>query len=483
MYDKKYLNKVRHNEDVPLKIPKDFKFVKEPYRHQVVTFMYGLHHKDLAILSTMGTGKTYCAINIARYWMQQNEAKRALVISPTSVLTNWVDEVHMFSNRRAIALHHPVREKRLALFKQPADFYIINFEATRRFMKQILKLSPDIVIFDESSRIANPNAQQTKACIEIAGLTKYRYILNGTPIANKPLDLWSQFYALDFGDTLYPKYTTFRKAYFYRFSFKTSGRWVSTYKISNKETLVQLGKEIDTVSIRYTKEECIKDMPEKTYHTRTIKLSKSAKTLYEEMYDNAKLEIAQLGQNITAEIMLTKFVKALQITSGYLKTDEGNYIELKSNPKLDELKNIINEVVPESAMVIWCKYLHTIKMVQDMLDNMHLDYLTIKGDVADKSAVAKIFQTTSIEEFPIMICQIRSGGVGINLHKASYAVFVENEWRLQDRYQAEDRIHRIGQKKVCTYIDLVVDNTIDKQVVDSIKKNNDVAEYVLQQVS
>jgi SNF2 family DNA or RNA helicase len=201
------------------------------------------------------------------------------------------------------------------------------------------------------------------------------------------------------------------------------------------------------------------------------------------MYNNAKLEIAQLGQNITAEIMLTKFVKALQITSGYLKTDEGNYIELKTNPKLDELKNIVNEVVPESAMVIWCKYLHTIKMVQDMLDNMHLDYLTIKGDVTDKSAVAKIFQTTSIEEFPIIICQIRSGGVGINLHKASYAVFVENEWRLQDRYQAEDRIHRIGQKKVCTYIDLVVENTIDKQIVDSIKKNNDIAEHVLQQVS
>ena len=273
MYDLKYLKKVRHNESIPLRIPKDFKFIEEPFRHQVVTFMHGLHHKDLAILSTMGTGKTYCAINIARWWMQQGEAKKALVVCPTSVLTNWVDEVHMFSNRKAISLHHPVRKKRLELFRQPADFYIINFEATRRFMNQILRLEPDIVIFDESSRIANPKAQQTKACIEIAGNTKYRYILNGTPIANKPLDLWSQFYVLDFGETLEDKFNVFRKAYFYSFTMKSGSKYFSVYKVANKESMNIIARKVDKVSIRYTKEECIKDMPEKTYHTRSISLS------------------------------------------------------------------------------------------------------------------------------------------------------------------------------------------------------------------
>lgn len=483
MYDKKYLKKVRHNDDVPLRIPKGFKFLAEPFRHQVVTLMYALHYKDLAILSTMGTGKTYCAINIARYWLQQSEAKKILVVSPTAVLTNWVDEVHMFSNRKAIALHHPIREKRLKLFKEPADFYIINFEATIRFMNQIRKLAPDIVIFDESSRIANPKAKQTKACIEIAGNAKYRYILNGTPIANVPLNLWSQFYALDFGDTLYPSVRAYRAAYFSHHTMKIGRRYFRKYAVRNKYALEEIAKRVNKKSIRYTKEECIKDMPEKTYHTRTINLAKAARKLYEEMYKQAKLEVAQLGQNITAKIKLTKFIKAAQITSGYVKTDEGKYIQMKHNPKLEELKGIVEEVVPESAMVIWCRHLHTIKLVQEMLDKMHLDYLTIKGETEDKSAVAKIFQESSIEDIPIIICQIRSGGVGINLHKASYAVFLENEWRLQDRYQAEDRIHRIGQKNICTYIDIVINNSIDQQIMNSIKKNNDIAEYILSYVS
>jgi SNF2 family DNA or RNA helicase len=482
MYDDKYLSKVRYNEDIPLRIPKGFKFKEEPFRHQVVTFMYALHLKDLAILSTMGTGKTYCAINIARYWIQQGEAKKVLVVCPTAVLTNWRDEVHMFSNRKAVVLHDPIREKRLKMFKEKADFYIINFEATIRFMKQLLKLDPDIIIFDESSRIANPEAKQTKACIKLASNTKYRYILNGTPIANVPINLWSQFYVLDFGESLFPSFNRYRAQYFGHFTMKVGRRYFRKYSIRNKIAMEEVAERISHRSIRYTKEECIKDMPEKTYQTRTINLSKSGRKLYDEMMEHARLELTQLDQNITAEIMLTKFIKALQVTSGYIKTDEGNYVQMKHNPKMEELKSIIEEVVPESAMVIWCKYLHTIKMVQDMLDKMKLDYLTIKGEVEDKSAVAKIFQESSIEEIPIMICQIRSGGVGINLHKASYAVFLENEWRLQDRYQAEDRIHRIGQKNICTYIDIVINNSIDQQVLESIRKNNHIAEYILQRI-
>ncbi|MHA2044096.1 MAG: DEAD/DEAH box helicase [Candidatus Thorarchaeota archaeon] len=480
----KYLKKIRHNKDVPLLLPKDFAFKEEPFRHQVVTFIYALHHKDLAIFSTMGTGKTFCGINIAKYWIEQGEANKALVVCPTAVLRNWQDEIDMFSDLSSTVLHDPIRAKRLKLFKRDTDFYIINFEATlpSRFLEQLKQLDADIIIFDESSRIANPKAQQTKACMELAGQAKYRYVLNGTPITNKPLSLWSQMYAVDFGETLGNSYTAFRREYFQGIKMQSGGAFFSVYKIRNKQSMRELAEEIDSKSIRFLKEECIDDMPDKSYHVRRIKMPPATRVLYNKMYKHAKLEIAKLQTNVSADILLTKFVKALQITSGYLKTDDGDYIEMKKNPKLDELKMLIDEIVPESAMVIWCKYLHTISLVQQMLDDMYLDYLTIVGAVTDKSAVAKLFQQTPIDEIPIIICQIRSGGVGINLHKASYAVFLENEWRLQDRYQAEDRIHRIGQKNACTYIDLAMEDSIDEQVMESVKQNRDIAEYILSRV-
>jgi SNF2 family DNA or RNA helicase len=465
-------------------VPKGFEFVGlEPFRHQIVTLLFGLHYGDIAIFSTMGTGKTRCAIDLSRYHIQTGEVKRILVVCPSSVLGNWKKEVQKFSEHSAVVLHHQDRNKRLKLFKEDVQFYILNYEATFRFLKQILKLKADMVVFDESSRISNPKTKQTKASMEIAGHSKYRVLLNGTPIANKPLDLWAQMYCLDFGDTLGKTFGGYRRAYFATIKMKNkSGQYFSVYKIRNKNAMNEVAKRLSRKSIRYTKEECIKDLPEKTYQTRVLELPKASRKLYDEVHENAKLEILKLGQNISALIILTKFIKAAQICSGYLKTDEGNYIKLKTNPKLKELESIIEEIVPSSAMVIWCKYLFTIELVQKLLESMRLNYLTIKGDVKDKSEIAETFQNTTIEDIPIIVCQIRSAGLGINLHKANYAVYVENEWRLLDRLQSMDRIHRIGQKNVCTYIDLVVHDSIDELILKAIQQKEEVANYIIRKV-
>jgi SNF2 family DNA or RNA helicase len=431
----------------------------------------------------MGTGKTRSAIDICRFRFQTGEAKKVLVVVPTSVLGNWKDEVDKFSECSGVVLHHPNRDERIKLFSTNADFYFVNYEATLWYLKHILKLNADIVIFDESSRISNPKAKQTKACMEIAGRAKYRMLLNGTPISNKPLDLWSQFYCLDFGDTLGASFTMYRRMYFATIKMKNKyGRYFSVYKVSNRDSLKEIARKISRKSIRYTKEECVKDLPEKTFQRRVLELSPSSRALYTEMYKHAILEISKMQQNISARIMLTKFVKALQITSGYVKTDEGNFIKLKKNPKLRELKFLIEEIVPADAMIIWCKYLYTIELIEKMLDQMNLDYLTIKGDVKDKSAVAKLFQNTTRVEIPILIGQIRSGGIGLNLHKASFEAFVENEWRLLDREQAVDRCHRIGQTRPVTVIDLVMRDTIDEQILEAIQDKQEIADYILQRV-
>jgi len=484
MYELKYLQKIRDNENVPLLIPKGFKFIgPAPFRHQIVTMLFGLAYNDLAIFSTMGTGKTAASLFIARYRIQAGEIDKVLVVCPSSVLGNWKNEVDTFTEHSAIILHHSNRGTRLNLFTKKAQVFIINYEGTFRFLKQILKLDYGMVIFDESSRISNPKAKQTQACMEIAGHSKYRILLNGTPVANKPLDLWSQMYCLDFGDSLGKDFKIYRSSYFSTIKMKnTTGQYFSVYKIRNKASLDIISSKIAKKSIRYTKEECIKDLPEKLYQTRTLELPLENRKLYEQMYDNARLEISKLAQNISAHILLTKFIKALQICSGYVKTDEGNFIKLKKNPKLDELKNLIEEIVPNDAIVVWCKHLFTIDLIEKMLTNMGLNYLVIRGAVKDKSGVANLFQTSSIEDIPILIGQIQSGGIGLNLHKASYEIFVENAYRLLDREQAEDRCHRIGSKKNVTIIDLVVKNSIDEQIIKAIKQKQEIANYILKNV-
>jgi non-specific serine/threonine protein kinase len=348
----------------------------------------------------MGTGKTYCAISLARYWIQQGEAKRILVVCPSSVLFNWKDEVEKFSEYDAHVLHSGKaisREGRIKLFSIPSTFYIINYEATLHYLKYILRLESDIVIFDESSRVANPKAQQTKACAKIASQTKYRYILNGTPIPNRPEGLWSQFYILDFGKTLGPTYKIFKECYFTTIKARSkAGKFFSIIKPKSTWHLAEVAKLVSNTSIRYTKEECAPFLPKKNYQSRELTLPAESRKLYKEVFANAKLEIEKLGQNVSAHIVLTKFIKASQVVSGYLKTDEGNFLRLKSNPKLRELKNLIEEILYEDAIAIWCKYRFSISIIEEMLQEMGVRYEVITGDVKNKSAVAKKFQNTKI---------------------------------------------------------------------------------------
>ena len=476
------MREIRKDETTTLKIPKGFSFIGDPFRHQIVTFIYAIFHGNLAILSSMGSGKTFCGINICRFWIQSGEAERVLVVSPSSVIFNWKDEVHKFSEYRAVPLQtekDTSREARKKLFKEDGQFYIINYEATHRYMKNLLQLDYDIIIFDESSKISNPKSKQTQACMNLAARAKFRYILNGTPISNKPIDLWSQFYVLDFGETLGEKFSSFRRIYFHTIPVRNRGKWYSIYKIRGRQSMLDIAKHISTKSIRYLKNECVKDLPEKTYQLRKLSLPKETRKLYTEVFKNAKLEVSKLDQHISANIKLTKFVKAIQITSGFLKTDEGNIIRLKNNPKLKELECLIDEILYEDAIVIWCKYLYSISLVSDLLKSKKINHLIIQGDVKNKTTVAKRFQDSSIKQIPIMISQIVAGGMGLNLHKASYAIYYENEWRLLNRLQSEDRIHRIGQLKRTTIIDMTIEDSIDELILSAIKEKKEVADYIL----
>jgi len=479
-YTNQYLNSLRHNKDSPLYLPKGFEFKgPPPFRHQVVSFIHSLAKQNLAILHTMGLGKTRIAIDTSRYWLKNNYAKNVLVISPTTVLHSWKKQIGIFSEHDCTILHATQREDRIDLFKNDTTFFAINYEAVSRYMKYLLRKQFDVIIFDESSKIANPSAIQTKACFELAAAARFRYILNGTPVANRPMDLWSQFYAVDFGESLGQSFNAFRNAHFTKRVIKTPVGFVATYKIRNWACLEKIANAIVNRSIRYTKEECDLDLPEKTYQVRKITLPQANRELYEKVLEYAKLEIRNLGQNVSALMKVTKLEKVQQITSGFLKTDDGDFIVVKDNPKLEEVRRLVTEIVPENAVVIWCKHIHAMDMIEKMLRAEGINYLDIRGETKNKGEVAEKFQQTSIEEYPVLVGQVNSGGIGIDLYKASYTIFYENDLRLLSRLQAEGRTHRVGQHKPCIYIDIVTEDSVEELTLAAIEEKAEVAEFIL----
>ena len=337
-----------------------------------------------------------------------------------------------------------------------------------------------MIIFDESARyIKTYNTQRTIASIILADHAKFKLILTGTPIANRPMDLWSQFRALDGGETFGTNFFKFRGWFFRR---RALGRF-TTYEV-NKERRPILHKKIYINCIKKSKSEVFKSLPEKIFQAIHIPLVGRTKDVYKKIEEKILSEIETMEGQTEVKVtnILTKLLRLQQVTSGFV-----NNSELIHTPKLDALEELVDQILYEKeSLVIWCRFIKSIDLISKRLDKKKIKHITMSGkDGKDKYDKWKGFQKSKSKN--IFIGQVESGGIGIELFKhdnksrAQHMCFYENTWSMDTRVQAIDRIHRIGQKsEVCMYWDLIVEKSIDEKILDTFNRNKKIADEILE---
>ena len=343
-----------------------------------------------------------------------------------------------------------------------------------------------MLIFDESARyIKNPRAGRTKAAIYLSDRkwVKCRLILTGTPIADKPLDIWSQFRVLDGGKAFSQSFYTFRHFFFDEIR---RGQW-KEYRLKSERHKQIITKTIKKCCIRKTKEECL-DLPERIFEVVEVKMSPELKRLYKTIEEKVLDEIEIEGKQMTIKNILTKLLRLQQITGGFIKTDQGTETKLDYTPKLDALVEQIEMIIDNgSSVVVWCRFLKSMDIIAEELKRRKIRFITMSGrDGKKKDQLWQKFQNSDI---PVFISQIQAGGEGIDLFKKhekfkdkiQYCIFYENMWSLDWRLQAQDRIHRIGQENTCIYKDLVVKGTIDERILQVIKTKKKVADWIMEE--
>jgi SNF2 family DNA or RNA helicase len=185
-----------------------------------------------------------------------------------------------------------------------------------------------------------------------------------------------------------------------------------------------------------------------------------------------------MGERISAALVITKLLKLLEITSGFIKTDEGKNIGIKDCTKLKLLKETLGDILP-NKVIIWCNFVANIHMVEKLLQLMGIQYAKLSGEIAQKDRQAEIDRFQQDINCKVFIGQIKSGGLGINLTAASYVIYYTNTYSLADRLQSEDRCHRIGQVNKVTYIDLVAKNTIEQSMIKILRDKLDLATLII----
>ena len=441
--------------------------------------------KGFGLLFEMGCGKTLTAIAIAGAGYQMGKIKRVLIVAPTSVVAVWPREFQDYAAfpytvRTLLGDKHKRLKELDDLIRFPYPHLkvaVINYESTWRedVYEALEAYDADLIIADESQRIKAHDAKQSKALHRLGDKARYKLILSGTPVQNEAIDIFSQYRFLDpavFGLNFY----AFRGRYCEMGGFNRK-------QIVRYRDLDSLIKKEHSVAYRVTKEEAL-DLPEQTFENRYITLSKAERSLYDKLRRDSYAEL-EGGGKITATTVLTQMLRLQQFTGGFLVEDEAAAPKLVSRGKLDALEDILQDYVLEGRkkLVIFARFLAEIHEIEKLCDKTlkaaRKRSVAIYGEIKkeERGAIVQRFQADP--DVMVFIGQIDTAGTGITLTAADTCVYYSVNWNFATYDQSKSRIHRIGQHHPCTYIHLVVENTLDATVLTALSKKEDLAKTVV----
>lgn len=441
-------------------------------------------NKGFGLLFEMGCGKTLTAIAIAGAGYQMGKVERLLIVAPTSVVAVWPKELQEYAKIKytckTLLGEKKQRIKQIDdLLKFPfkaLKVAVINYESTWRpeILEKLKEFDADMVIADESQRIKTYDAAQSKAMHELGDQARYKLILSGTPVQTAAIDIWSQYRFLDktvFGDNF----------------FKFRGRYAimggyGNKKIVGYKDLEGLIKKEHSIAFRVTKDEAL-DLPEQTFETRKIQFNQKEKNLYERIKKDSYAELDG-GGHITATTVLTRLLRLQQLAGGFLVQDDAQKPQLVSRAKLDALGDIIEDYVIGSGkkLVIFARFIAEVKAIMELASKVlpkELKQVAIYGDIKkeDRGDIVKQFQEDP--KTVLFIGQIDTAGTGITLTAADTCVYYSKNFNYATYSQSLSRIHRIGQRNCCTYIDLEIEGTIDELISKALSRKEDMAKTVV----
>ena len=424
------------------------------------------------------------AIAIAGAAYAAGKIERLLVVAPTSVVAVWPKELQEYAEFkytcRTLLGDKASRLKQLSdLEKFPfkaLKVAVINYESTWRdgIFEALQEFDADMIIADESQRIKTHDAAQSKAMHQLGDQARYKLILSGTPVQNNAIDIYSQYRFLDptvFGKNFYQ----FRNRYAIMGGFNR--RQIVGYK-----DMDDLIRREHSIAFRITKEEAI-DLPEQTFEVRHIQMDKKLADLYQRIKRDSYAEIETGGQ-ITATTVLTKLLRLQQLAGGFLVTDDAAKPQLVSTAKLEALSDIVQDYVVDGGkkLVIFARFVPEVKAIIDLMKKVLPDRkkaVSIYGEIkkGDRGAIVQQFQTDP--DTVVFVGQIDTAGTGVTLTAADTCVYYSKNFNYAAYEQSLSRIHRIGQRNTCTYIDLVMEKTVDEMINRALAKKEDIAKTVV----
>ncbi len=449
--------------DVPL--PASFKAELRPYQQHGVNWLQHLRGHGLSgfLADDMGLGKT--AQTIAHLTVEHAAGRLdrpALVVVPTSLITNWTAELAKFApHLRVVVLHgmdrHEKREQLAGL-----DVVVTTYTVLTRDIEEMKEIPWHIVVLDETQAIKSPDAKATRAVCMLQ--TRLRLCLSGTPIENNLDELWSQF------AFLMPGLLGDRRQFTKRFRTPIEKKADDTRRI-------QLIRRIRPFILRRTKSEVASELPPKHNILRRITLAADQRELYETiratLYDKVREQVAERSLAQSRIVVLDALLKLRQACCDprLVKLPSARLVETSS--KLDDLMEMLGEMIPEGRRIlIFSQFTSMLDLIKPRLVEAGVAYVELRGDTRDRAEPVRAFEAG---EVPIFLISLKAGGRGLNLVGADTVIHYDPWWNPAVEDQATDRAHRIGQTRSVFVYKLIAADTVEERILELQQRKAELA--------
>ena len=479
--------------DQLLKAIGPFPFHTSPRLHQLACFYLGICNPQFLFFLAMGAGKTKLILDILYYRMLHYQQGPFLVLVPSAVNTDgWKDEIEIHRPElRAIQLLGS-REERTMLAQRAADIYLLNYDGLQSYVTALVKDEGRVLdrkaahnffhnfsgtVFDESHQLGNRASLRYRMCSAVSKDLPVHYATTGTPFGRNPEKLWSQFHAVDRGETLGQTLGMFRAAFF----TAKENYWGGVDYTFDPDKEAELHRLLQHRSIRYRDEE-FSDQPKIVRKRHRVSFGVDAETYYKKVLT----ELREAQGNIQEQ--RNSFLRMRQVCAGFLalKAEDEERLEVSfyTNPKIEELETLVDGMLEDEKLIIYHEFIRSGNMVVEMLDRKKIRWARVGGGAQKKDPVEQMRKFLKDPRCRILVYNYKSGGgAGHNLHTVCRRiVYYESPVDPIVRSQTEGRITgglRTGDYH--TYIhDLTVAKSVDETVLKFLEEGKDLFQAIIE---
>ena len=426
-----------------------------PYQAQAFLTLRDLDYS--AIFHEQGLGKTKIAIDLLLYWLQKRDIDTVMIVTKKQLVKNWQDEFEVHTHIKPKVLSNNKKDNFYVL-NSPVKVIITNFETLSTDKDRIglfLKCRNVAIIIDEATKLKNPDAKLTQDFFDLAPLFKIRTIMTGTPVANRPYDIWAQVFFLDQGKSLGTDFKEFKATTNLRNDFEENIEARTEFE----DAVSGIYSKITDFSVRETKKSCAIDLPQKRYETVYAEPEAKQLEMYEKVLKELEIEVKQGGETILDDdsAALKRLLRLNQVASNPMLIDEG-YCE-KSGKEL-VLEKLLAEINHRGEKcIVWSNFIENINYFCKRFKEYNPRKIHGALSIEERNKSVDVFKKD--DNCRVLFATPQAAKEGLTLTVANNVIFYDRGFNLDDYLQAQDRIHRISQKKTCYIYNLMLENSID----------------------